>query len=330
MMPATDTDTALRAAGSLLRLFTGRAWLAAASMAVLILTGVACGETATQASPGSRLEVVATTALLADLVESIGGKSTEVRSLIPPGADVHSFRPTPGDSIAIGRAAVLVSNGSGLDDFLDSVLVNARDSEAITVVVSEGLVAQPAMIIALSSGTIGSVVDDNRRDPHFWQNPLYVVHYVERIRDALVLADPPNAGLYRENASTYIQALRDLDRELAAELSTIPLERRHLITFHDAFGHFAERYGWKVSAFVRGDASDVTPKTIVRVMERVDEEGIPAIFAEPQFSGNVLSKTASDAGVVVGTLYSDSLDAQAPTYLDMMRFNARSLSRYLR
>ena len=331
MMFAIDTKLILRTATLPAALLAGRARTASACMAVLVLTAMACSETAPpQEAPASKLHVVTTTALLADLVVSVAGDKAEVRSLVPPGAEVHSFRPTPGDSIAIARAGVLISNGSGLDDFLDPVLDSAKGSEALTVVVSKGLVTVRAKMITLASGSTTAGVDVGRGDPHFWQNPLYVVHYVERITDALALADPANARTYRDNAETYIEALRDLDRELAIELSAIPLERRHLITFHDAFGHFAVRYGWRVSAFVGGDASDVTPNAVVKVMERVREEGIPAVFAEPQFSGNVLNEAASDAGVAVGILYSDSLDARAPTYLDMMRFNARSLRQHLR
>ena len=124
--------------------------------------------------------------------------------------------------------------------------------------------------------------------------------------------------------------MRELDQEISQTLRDVPPERRHLVTFHDAFGHFAVRYGWRVSAFVPGDASEVTPGTIVAVMERIGGEGIPAVFAEPQFSPKVMEQVARDTGVGVGAIYSDALDDNVPTYLDMMRFNARSLVEHLR
>jgi zinc/manganese transport system substrate-binding protein/manganese/iron transport system substrate-binding protein len=167
-------------------------------------------------------------------------------------------------------------------------------------------------------------------DPHFWQDPTLTINYVERIRDGLVRVDPANRAVYTANAAAYILELRDLDREIAQTLNQVPPERRHLVTFHDAFGYFARRYGWEVSAFVPSDASRVTPVSVVEVMRSIESGGIPAVFAEPQFRADVLEQAARDTGVRVGTIYSDSLDDTVPTYIEMMRFNANSLAEHLR
>jgi ABC-type Zn uptake system ZnuABC Zn-binding protein ZnuA len=167
-------------------------------------------------------------------------------------------------------------------------------------------------------------------DPHFWQDPIQTIRYVVRIRDGLIQADPANAPAYTANAEAYILQLRELDQEIAQILEAVPPERRHLVTFHDAFGYFGRRYGWQVSAFVPGDASDVTPAAVVQVMERVKTEGIPAVFAEPQFGGDVLKQVATDTGVRVGIIYSDTIDDEVTSYIDMMRFNAQSLAENLR
>jgi ABC-type Zn uptake system ZnuABC Zn-binding protein ZnuA len=156
---------------------------------------------------------------------------------------------------------------------------------------------------------------------------MYAVHYVQRIRDGLIQADPEGSHVYQANTTDYIQKLRELDQEIAETLSGVPPQLRHLVTFHDAFGYFARRYGWKVSAFVLSDASDVTPGAVVEVMRRVKEEGIPLVFAEPQFGSDVLKQAARDAGVGIGLIYSDALDEGVPGYIEMMRFNARSLLR---
>lgn len=166
-------------------------------------------------------------------------------------------------------------------------------------------------------------------DPHFWQDPTLAIHYVERIRDGFKEVDPTNAEIYDGNAAEYIEKLRDLDQEIAQTLDQVPPERRHLVTFHDAFGYFARRYGWKVSAFVPGDASDVTPGAVIQVMERVRAEGIPAVFAEPQFGTGVLEQAARDTGVRVGVIYSDTIDEKVPGYIEMMRSNAKSLAENL-
>ena len=286
---------------------------AAALLALTTATvtlGVACGS-GTPSAPTpeapSRVRVVTTTAILADFVRSVGGDLVEVRPLVPPGADVHSFQSTPGDSIAISNAGLVVSNGLGLDAFLDSIIGSAAGSESVRVAAAAGM---------------------DGDDPHLWLNPLYAAQYVERIRDGLIQADPENAREYEGNAASYIQELRELDEEIAQTLSGVPPARRHLVTFHDAFGHFAHRYGWKVSAFVPDDASDVTPGAVVAVTELLEKDGIPAMFIESQFQANVLTQTARDAGVAIGLIYSDAPD-DVPTYVEMMRFNAQSLLEHL-
>ena len=289
-----------------------------------------------------KVRVVATTAILADLVQNVGGDRIEVHTIVPPGADIHSFRTTPGDSVAVSQAALVVSNGFGLDDFLEPVLASATRDLAVRVVATEGLQAGPAIQPGLpleGSDQEAAIQGGNQEghgaalakgDPHLWQNPLYAVHYVQRIREGLIRADPTGADYYRGKAETYIQQLRDLDREIAQILGQVPPQRRHLVTFHDAFGYFAERYGWEVSAFVAGDASEVTPGAVVTIMKRIKEGGIAAVFAEPQFGAGVLGQAAADAGVDVGVIYSDALNAVVPTYVDMMRFNAESLVEHVR
>ena len=297
------------------------------AMALVLLAAACGGGTSPAANTNPRTQVVTTTAILADMVENVGGDRVEVRSIVPPGVDAHSFHSRPGDSIALSNARLVVSNGAGLDAFLDPLLKSAKGAGTVHVVAAEGLrTSAPG-----GTESAGDEAHDGRRgawgDPHFWQNPLYAIYYIERIRDGLVQADPASSRVYRDNAAEYMQKLRDLDQEIARTLSVVPPQRRHLVTFHDAFGHFAKRYDWRVSAFVVSDASDVHPRTVVEVLERIKDEDIRIVFAEPQFSADVLGQAAKDAGIVVGRIYSDTLDDQVPTYIDMMRFNAKSLSR---
>ena len=281
-------------------------------LAAVVLLSAACGGT-TKTSSQERLQVVATTVILADLVSNVGGNRLEVRTMIPPGVDIHSFQTTPDDSKEISRAALIFSNGSGLDDFLDPVIRGAKSSQGVHVVTSLDL------DLTLDSP-----------DPHFWQNPLFVVEYVKSIRDALVKADPEGSPVYESLAARYIQQLHELDREIGSMLAKVPEQRRHLVTFHDAFGHFTTRYGWQNSAFSAGDATEVTPGTMVALMELINSQGIPAVFAEPQLRPGAIRSLSQDGKLKVGTIYSDALDDQVDTYLEMMRFNANSLVEHLR
>ena len=262
--------------------------------------------------------MVTTTALLADLARNVGGDLVAVTALVPPGADVHSFQSTPADSVAVSRAALVISNGGGLDEFLDPVVRGSISEDAVLVVAAEQL---------LNSDSIS---DSEKDDPHFWQNPVFTVKYIEAIRDGLIAADPENAAGYQANFASYKEKLTKLDFDIASTLNTVESARRHLITFHDAFGHFARRYGWEVTAFVASDASQVSPGPVVEVLEQLREQGIPAVFAGPQFSSGLLENASREAGVEVGVIYSDVLEGEAASYIDMMLFNAKSLARLLR
>ena len=280
---------------------------------VLLLLASACGSSRAADTPGgSPLPVVATTALLADFVSNVGGDLVEVTALVPPGADVHSFQSTPADSVAVSRAGLVVSNGGNLDGFLDPLIEGSLSNDSVHVVAAAPLLAT------------------GETDPHFWQNPVFALTYVEEIRDGLIAADPENANVYRANFESYKDALTKLDFDIASTLNTVEPARRQLITFHDAFGHFAKRYGWEVTAFVAGDGGEVSPGRVVEILDRVREQSIPAVFAEPQFRADVLENAAQEAGVETGVIYSDVLDGEVASYIDMMLFNAKSLARLLR
>ena len=171
--------------------------------------------------------------------------------------------------------------------------------------------------------------DHGAGDPHFWQSPRLVVHYVNRITNGLIEADPGNAATYTENAAEYIEELEALDAYIADKLASIPAERRVMVTFHDAFGYFGERYDVEVQAFVGGHGGDVSPDDIANVLELVERRGLPAVFSEPQFSADALDQVARDAGIRVGIIRSLP-DAVHPDYIGMMRANADQLAEFLR
>jgi ABC-type Zn uptake system ZnuABC Zn-binding protein ZnuA len=235
----------------------------------------------------------------------------EVTALVPPGAEVHSFQSTPADSVAVSRASLLISNGGDLDRFLDPVLQGSKSSDALHLVAA------------------GPLLASGETDPHFWQNPVFTVIYAEEIKNGLIATDPENAAVYEANFEFYKGELTKLDIDVASTLNTVDPAHRQLITFHDAFGHFGRRYGWEVTAFVASDGSQVAPGRVVEILEEVRDQGIPAVFAEPQFRSDVLLSVAREAGVEVGVIYSDALDGDVHSYIDMMLFNAKSLARLL-
>ena len=287
-------------------------WAIPATIVILLLVS-ACGSSEETQSPSeSPLAVVATTALMADFVRNVGGDLVVVTALVPPGAEVHSFQSTPADSVAINAAALVVSNGGELDGFLDPLIRSSLSDGAVRVVTAAPLLAT------------------GETDPHFWQNPLFTVTYAEGIRDGLIEADPENSEAYRANFESYKEKLTQLDLDIASILNVVDPARRQLISFHDAFGHFAKRYGWEVTALLASGGGDVSPGRVVEILRQVRDNILPAVFAEPQFRADVLENAAAEAGVEVGIIYSDVLDVVVTNYIDMMLFNANSLAKLLK
>ena len=286
----------------------------------------------TKTTDNATLQVVTTNTVLADLAGNVGGELVSLTSLVPAGADVHTFQTTPSHSITIGEADLIISNGAGLDDFLIPVLTNAQGPGSVHIVASIGL--EP--FLKSSEEATGRAAEAEQNpghehsevDPHFWLDPTLAIHYVERIIEGLTKTDPKNAQQYAKNGKAYVEQLRQLDQEIAETLAKIPPSRRHLVTFHDAYGYFARRYELEISSFVPSDASDVTPGDIVSIIEQLNPEGTPAVFAEPQLNSDVLRQASQDAGVEVGIIRS-LVDDQTLTYVDMMRDNAMSLAENL-
>ena len=309
------------------RAFTGwriLGFLAALVMGILLLA--ACGGSASSVgsgqeiseqpslSSGGKINVVATNSLLADLVGQVGGNLVQVTALVPPGVDAHAFQLKPSNNLAIGRADLLVSNGGGLDDFLNPVLQNSARPNTKWVIVADGL---------------GSSALLNSGDPHFWLDPGLAIDYVYQIRDGLVEVDPKHESGYMANAETYAGQISALDQEIEELLGRVAIERRHLVTYHDAFGHLARRYNWEATALVADDGRDVAARTLAKLVRRIKRDGLPSVFVEPQFQQELLTRTAQEAGIRVGVIYSLPGPA-APTYLDMMSYNAESMARELR
>jgi ABC-type Zn uptake system ZnuABC Zn-binding protein ZnuA len=263
---------------------------------------------------GEKLRAVTSLGIFADFVREVGGERVDVASLLPPGADPHTYELKPKDVQKIAEAHLVFINGLGLEGNLEAtVLSNIRQDDRLIYV---------------------SGVPDAERveasEVHRWLDPGQAAGYVSRIRDALIQADPGGDTHYRTRAKSYTRKLGDLDGAIEAQLDSLPASHRRLITYHASFDAFADRYDFEVAGFVvASPGGDPSPRDIADLTHAIDDNDIPAVFAEPAFNSEILDRIAADTSVEVCTLYSDALSDEIPTYVDMMRFNADELSRCL-
>ena len=169
--------------------------------------------------------------------------------------------------------------------------------------------------------------DHGSVDPHFWMDIDFVIEAVEAIRAQLARLDPAGADDYRERADAYAAELRALDGEIADTLADLPEERRYLVTFHDAYGYFAERYGLTILGFVvEGPEEEPAAGAIAELVERIEALDVPFIFTEPQFSARPIEQVARDSGAAVRTIPSGSLAEEYPSYVEFLRAIARGIA----
>ncbi len=274
-------------------------------------------------SPKGAPVVLASTTFLADIAQNVAGDRLQVESLLPFGADPHSYQPIPQDVAKIADSDLLIVNGAEYEHFLENVLENAG-GERTVIEASAGLKVREE-----AGGEHGV-------DPHLWLDPNYVTTYVENIRDGLVALDPEGVEVYTSNAQAYILQLQELDAWIREQVDSIPAERRLLVTNHDSMGYFAERYGFTViGTVVPGFSSDAAPSAqqMAALIDQIKASRAPAVFLDAAESTTLADQIASDAGVVVVTdLYFGSLTDGPPagTYIDMMKHNITRIVEVLR
>jgi ABC-type Zn uptake system ZnuABC Zn-binding protein ZnuA len=292
-------------------------------LTLLTLTLSACQP---QGLSSAQPTVLAIEPFLADLTRNVVGDRMVVESLIPSGLDPHSFEPTPQDIARLSSASILVQNGAGLEEWLEDFLEN-NPSDQRLITASDGLTSRTPQ-----PGEIAHDADEHAHegDPHFWLDPLNAIRYVENIRDGLIAADPAGAEVYTQNAQSYILQLQQLDEEIRLEIETIPPERRLLVTNHESFGYFADRYQFRIiGAIIPSVSSGASPsaKDLAALVDAIQASQAPAIFLETGSNPQLARQIASETGTkVVTELYTHSLsqpDGPAASYLEMMRSNSR-------
>lgn len=275
-----------------------------------------------QSPPGSKIKVVATFSIMADLVSEVGGQHVELSTLVGPDTDAHTYQPRPTDARTLAAAQALVSNGLGFEGWIDR-LAKAAPFKGRSIVASKG-------VPTIAAGPAHGHSHAHGPDPHCWQDVARVRRYVANIAQGLAEAEPANAAAYRERAAAYDRRLADLDQWVKVEIAKVPAAQRKAITGHDSFRYFSQAYGVQFMA-PRGYNTESEPsaKDVAALIRQVREQKIKALFVENMTNPGMVEQIAREAGAVVGPrLYSDALSkpgGPAATYEAMMRHNVTAL-----
>jgi len=309
--------------------------LAAAATAAAFL---GCGETPGSADAAGGAETaieipyraVATVGMVGDVARHVAGERAEVVTLLGEGVDPHTYKTTRSDIATLMSGDVVFYNGLLLEGKMTDALVKVasagRPVHAVTELLDEQYLLEPEEF-------------EGQYDPHVWMDPEAWTKAVEVIRDRLAEYDPAGADVYARNTETYIEQVRELDAYAERILSTVPPSQRVMVTAHDAFNYFGERYGFEVLG-VQGlsTSSEAGVRDIERLVDVLVEREIPAVFIETTISQkNVEALIAGAAArghevVIGGSLFSDAMGPPGTyegTYIGMIDHNVTTIARAL-
>ncbi|HEV2921795.1 MAG TPA: metal ABC transporter substrate-binding protein [Actinomycetota bacterium] len=295
----------------------------AAVLAAVVAGGCSTNKPAGSADQGHGriLRVVATTTQVADFARNVGGDRVQVTSLLKPNLDAHDYEPSPADVEAIAHADLVIENGAGLESWLHDTITNSG---------FDGPLVDTSQGVRLRQ--IGGAID-----PHIWQNPRNAEVMVANIYRAFAAADPADARVFRANLAAYTKQLQALDAEVQRQIDS--LANKKLVTNHDAFGYYVDRYGLQFvgSVIPSFDTSaELSGRDIRDLVAKIKATRVKAVFSETSLPPRTAETIAREAGVKVvegeDALYGDSLGpagSDGDTYLKMIRHNTATIVRNL-
>jgi ABC-type Zn uptake system ZnuABC Zn-binding protein ZnuA len=262
--------------------------------------------------------VVATTTHIADFARHVGGDRAVVTSLLPVGADPHTYEPVPSDVRKLAQADLVLTHGLSFDRWADKLIANARNRPV--AVVTQGLPLRPG------------AEESPEGDPHVWHNPQLAKMMVDNIAAALTKVDEAGSWHYLVHASRYKNQINALDRELKAMVAQIPRENRKMVTNHDAFRYYTEYFGFEfIGSIIPGTSTEVQASAgaLGELISLMIDKQVNAVFTENTVDPRIAQQIVDQTGAkVLAGLIGDSLGepgSGAETYESMMRLNTRTI-----
>jgi manganese/zinc/iron transport system substrate-binding protein len=273
-----------------------------------------------------KINIVATTGMIADMVSVIGGDNVQVKGLMGPGVDPHLYKASAGDVALLSKADIIFYNGLHLEGKMTEIFEQMTKRGINTVAVSDGIDRNELLAPPEFKG---------HYDPHIWFDVGLWSNTVGTVTETLIKMDPQNSSEYKKNSEAYLKELSELDQYVQQRADSLPKDKRVLITAHDAFNYFGRAYGFEVSGLQGiSTASEAGTADVHRLATMIVERRIPAIFVEssvpPRYIEAVQAAVISRGFDVRvgGKLFSDAMGNPGTpegNYLGMVRYNINTI-----
>lgn len=294
------------------------------ALVLIILLVVSCGKKAK--NKNGKLKVVTTTTMITDLVKNIGGDKLEVKGLMGAGVDPHLYKASEGDVSKLFNADVVIYNGLHLEGKLEEVFEKMQHQNKKTIIVSD---------IINKNDLISSELFASNYDPHIWfdiNNWRKITLYVA---EKLAEIDTKNAAFYQQNGKEYLDKLVALNKEVESKINGLPIEKRILVTAHDAFNYFGNQHQFKVVGLQGlSTATEAGVQDVQKLAKFIIENKVKAIFVESSVPKRTIEalqeavKSKNQEVLIGGTLYSDALGnagTEEGTYIGMYKANVNTI-----
>ncbi|SDJ99912.1 metal ABC transporter solute-binding protein, Zn/Mn family [Alkalibacterium thalassium] len=300
-------------------------WVKGLALMAGVVSLAACGNEQTdEVSEDNPLNVVATTSMIADLMETIGGEKVSVEGLMGPGVDPHEYQPSTSDVNAMQEADIVAYNGLMLEAGFVEAFEQLDERGVSTIVMADALNEGDLLVPEEDE-------EDLEYDPHIWFSVSHWETITTYVADQLSEKDPDNEDYYQANAEAYLVELGELRTYIEERIEEVPEQSRYLVTAHDAFQYFGEEFNFEVVG-LQGLNTQTEAGTgdISQLADFLVDNEINAVFVESSVSPRNIEALIEAAGsrghevVNAGELYSDALGSEeddAETYIKMYRAN---------
>ena len=307
-----------------------------------------CGNQSTSTTSGDKaLKIVCTNFSGYDFARQIAGDKAEVTMLLKPGAEAHSYEPTPEDIKAIQSSDLFVYTGGDADEWVEHVLesidtnkhkafkmmdaVDLREEEIVEGMVHEHHHEEDAH----EEHAHHEHEHAHEMDEHVWTSPVNAIAIVKAMSDNIIALDETDAEYFKKNTETYVGQLEALDKEFR---DVIDHAKRKEIIVGDRFPflYFAKEYGLSYYAAFPGCSKDTgsNPATVAFLIDKVKADNIPVVF-HIEMSNEQMSKSIAEAtgakNMLLNAIHNVTAEQfeKGVTYIDLMKENVKALKEAL-
>ncbi|MEZ7605920.1 metal ABC transporter substrate-binding lipoprotein/adhesin ScbA [Streptococcus sp. 27098_8_113] len=287
----------------------------------------ACSSQKSSTETGSsKLNVVATNSIIADITKNIAGDKINLHSIVPVGQDPHEYEPLPEDVKKTSQADLIFYNGINLETggnaWFTKLVENAKKKENKDYyAVSEGV-----DVIYLEGQN-----EKGKEDPHAWLNLENGIIYAQNIAKRLSEKDPANKETYEKNLKAYVEKLSALDKEAKEKFNNIPEEKKMIVTSEGCFKYFSKAYNvpsayiWEINTEEEG-----TPDQIKSLVEKLRKTKVPSLFVESSVDDRPMKTVSKDTNIpIYAKIFTDSIadkGEEGDSYYSMMKYNLEKIA----